>query len=137
MASFHPKRIFGRLIHKFRAIKWNTIFFCTFPFVVNPRIFEYFDLAIQGINLAIWPLMAKIFLNDSVCRIMSLPNSHLLCGERGGGKGRSTGLCEAEPKNIMARQKMIYSVYGSGTVASSSVLDCHAYTDFDLEINPF
>ena len=43
-------------------------------------------------------------------------------GERGG-----TGLChnvfwlsEAEPKNIMTRQKMIYSMYGGDTSAKKS-----------------
>ncbi len=31
---------------------------------------------------------------------------------RGGDKGGAgTGLCEEEPKNIMARQKMIFSMY--------------------------
>ena len=49
---------------------------------------------------------------------MTLPNIHFICSaEKGGGngtgeeKGRGTGLCKAEPKNIMARQKMIYSMY--------------------------
>ncbi len=56
---------------------------------------------------------------------MTLPNSHLLCGERRTGegkgeeKGRVTGLCEAEPKNIMARQKMIYSMNVGSTGRSS------------------
>ena len=35
---------------------------------------------------------------------------NLLCGEGGGGVRKEGG--EAEPKNIMARQKMIYAMYG-------------------------
>ena len=42
-------------------------------------------------------------------------------------KGRGTGLCEAEPKNIMARQKMIYSMYALGLqfLAKQSVRPKH------------
>jgi len=47
---------------------------------------------------------------------MTLPNRVFCSAEKGGvgkgeAKGSGTGLCEAEPKNIMARQKMTYSMY--------------------------
>ena len=63
---------------------------------------------IHEINLAIWPLMAKIFKNDSA------KQSHLLCGEGGGegkgeAKGRDTGLCRAKKHNGQAENDLFYA----------------------------